>query len=29
MDFLEVIEQARALSECKGRVAYRTLRLQF
>ena len=29
MDFLEVVEQARALSECKGRVAYRTLRLQF
>ncbi len=29
MDFLEVIEQARALLERKGRVAYRTLRLQF
>lgn len=28
MDFLEVIEQARALLERKGRVAYRTLRLR-
>ena len=29
MDFLEVIEQARAVLQRKGRVAYRTLRRQF